>query len=223
MQRLTGKTTMSASHTQRQDLAEDEDGVDKRLHRRIPVSLRARYLGPDGEERSCTVVNISAGGLRLISDHPAQSEDKVVLYVESVGRFDCTVVRPTKDGFAVKFDIHAKKRERTVEALSRLLLEGPTAKQSPEQRMQPRVAAEAKAELILGDGSTVACKVIDISLTGASVEMKEPLAIGAIVKLGRMKAKVARHHETGVGLMFLREAGDSSPRGMNEIEKSVSN
>ncbi|MEL6365532.1 MAG: PilZ domain-containing protein [Pseudomonadota bacterium] len=212
---------MTAARTEQQYDFEDEDGAERRKHRRIPVSLEARFLAPDGKERDCTVVNISAGGLRLVSEHEVAKDDKVVLYVEHVGRFDCTVVRPTSNGFAVRFEIQAKKRERTVEALSRFLLQGAAsgAPDGDSKRQQPRVASEANTELTLSDGTTAACKVLDISLTGASIEIENPPPVGAMVQLGRMKAKVARHHDDGAGLMFLRD--DVAEPRITDIVESV--
>ena len=191
------------------------DGADKRRHRRVPLTLRARFLAPDGAEHECQVVNISAGGLRLVAKHHLSREEKLVLYVEHVGRFDCMVVRNCADGFAVRFDIHAKKRERTVEALSKLLLSGP---RGAEQRRELRVESDTSASLTLETGETLPCRISDISLTGAAIEVDRKLEIGSIVRLGRMTAKVVRRNETGYGLAF---AEKNASDGLAGVMRSV--
>jgi len=205
---------MTAAHP-RAEIEEDADGAERRRHRRVPVALRARFLASDDTEHDCTVVNISAGGLRLAAERPVPVNSRIVLYVDQVGRFDCTVVRHTSGGFAVRFDIHAKKRERTVEALSRLLIEGP---RGADQRREFRVEADAKACLTLENGDARECRIIDISLTGAAVEVADPPAVGETVRLGRMRATVVRRSESGVGLSF---HGGASTAALDNVMKST--
>ena len=45
--------------------------------------------------------------------------------------------------------------------------------------------------------------MLDFSLSGASVGTKARPPIGAEVHLGKLRARVMRHHEHGIGLQFL--------------------
>ena len=59
------------------------------------------------------------------------------------------------------------------------------------------------------DGRELPCRIIDLSLTGVSLEIAARPAIGEFVMIGRMRGRVARHHATGVAVEFL----DVLPRG----------
>jgi hypothetical protein len=67
------------------------------------------------------------------------------------------------------------------------------------ERIVPRVDA---SKLILPDGAVHNCRVIDVSLSGASVACTVKPEIGTMVILGRMRGRVVRHHEQGLALQF---------------------
>jgi hypothetical protein len=57
--------------------------------------------------------------------------------------------------------------------------------------------------VVLDDGRRYNCKIIDISLSGAAVELAVRPALGTPVTLGRMRARVIRHFPEGVGVEFI--------------------
>ncbi len=57
---------------------------------------------------------------------------------------------------------------------------------------------------MLPDGTTIECRVVDVSLSGAAVATKIKLPLGSPVHLGRTPARVVRHLDTGVALEFTR-------------------
>ena len=64
----------------------------------------------------------------------------------------------------------------------------------------PRINA---SKLILPDGAVHNCRVIDVSLSGASVACPIKPEIGTMVILGRMRGRVVRHHDQGLALQFV--------------------
>ena len=64
----------------------------------------------------------------------------------------------------------------------------------------PRINA---SKLILPDGAVHNCRVIDVSLSGASVACAVKPPIDTVVILGRMRGRVVRHHDQGVALQFV--------------------
>ena len=68
------------------------------------------------------------------------------------------------------------------------------------ERIVPRINA---SKLILPDGSVHNCRVIDVSLSGASVACTVKPPVGSMVILGRMRGRVVRHHEQGLALQFV--------------------
>jgi hypothetical protein len=55
----------------------------------------------------------------------------------------------------------------------------------------------------LPNGDVHPCRVIDVSLSGASVDCTIKPPIGTMVILGRMRGRVVRHHEQGIALQFV--------------------
>lgn len=175
-----------------------EDGVDRRRHARVDVRLKARYLSKDGVERPCLVVNISAGGALCRAVSPPVEKEAVVLYIDRIGRFEGKVVRAGKHTFAVDYRGRRAKSNRTADALMLALHKDP----SLDHNAAPRIKQDAPAFVVYENGETQACSILDISLTGASIEIDPRPPLGAHVTLGKMAAKVVRRHEKGVGVVF---------------------
>jgi hypothetical protein len=68
------------------------------------------------------------------------------------------------------------------------------------ERVVPRINA---SKLILPNGDVHNCRVIDVSLSGASVACAVKPPTGTVVILGRMRGRVVRHHEQGIALQFV--------------------
>lgn len=175
------------------------DIVERRRHARVDLPLKARFLGEDGEERPCLVANLSAGGALLRAAAPPKEGENVVIYIDEVGRFEGRVIRSVGSQFAVDYRGRRAKTRRTADALTVMLNNEPRAN---DRRAAPRIKTEARAVIRLEDGEMVPCSILDISLTGASIEIEPRPALGAIVTLGKMQAKVVRRHEKGVGVVF---------------------
>lgn len=187
--------------TRRPETAADPD--DRRRHHRIDLSLRARVLTSDGIEEPCLVTNISAGGALLKAVKPPAVGERVVLYIDNVGRFEGWVIRSSKHVFAVDYRSRRTKSKRTADNLIEV---ANMASPRVDRRASPRVRHESNATVVLEDGSSVDCQILDISLTGASIAIDPRPELGAVLTVGRMTAKVVRRHEKGVGVVFTGKA-----------------
>ncbi|MFV0298793.1 MAG: PilZ domain-containing protein, partial [Hyphomicrobiaceae bacterium] len=67
------------------------------------------------------------------------------------------------------------------------------------ERIVPR---NQEATLILGDGSKVICKILDVSVSGAMLETSVKLPIDSQVHIGKLRCRVVRHHEAGIAVQF---------------------
>src|SRR3990170_4085783 len=65
------------------------------------------------------------------------------------------------------------------------------------------VARINSSKLILPNGDVHNCRVIDVSLSGASIACAVKPPMGTVVILGRMRGRVVRHHDQGVALQFV--------------------
>lgn len=172
--------------------------ADRRKHRRAALKLGVRFLLADGSEHSGTVTDISLGGMAVTSDAKPQASSIVIAYVEGFGRLEGMVSRLNGRGFAVRLTLSAIKREKLEERLTT------NKKTSPhEGRRHERESTMATAtRIIRSDGRSLACRVIDLSLGGVSVETAEWPALGEQVVVGKMRGRVVRHHELGIAIEF---------------------
>jgi hypothetical protein len=67
------------------------------------------------------------------------------------------------------------------------------------ERIQPR---NPSGILTLDDGRQYRCRIIDLSVSGAAIEINVRPAIGTQVTLGNMRGQVVRHFEDGIAIEF---------------------
>jgi len=173
---------------------------ERRRHRRVDLTLKARVLKADGEEEPCLVINISAGGAMLKAVNPPQAGEKVVVYIDTVGRHEGLVIRSSKHHFAVDYRSRRAKSKRAADQIT-YAVNNPHMRL--ERRQNPRIRTDETTVLTMENGESFACEMLDISLTGASIAIDPKPELGTVVHIGRMMAKVVRRHEKGVGLVFL--------------------
>ena len=174
---------------------------DRRRHKRVAVTLLGRFMRANRQEYPCKLVDISVGGASMMSPVDVTIEEKVIAYFDHIGGVEGHVVRCFEGGFAIKFNATQHRREKLAAQLTWLI----NRDQLPgleERRHERIVPKNADSSLKIGD-ITVACKVLDVSISGASVGTELRPALGTEVVLGRLRAKVMRHHEQGLGLQFL--------------------
>jgi hypothetical protein len=172
---------------------------DRRKHHRVDAPLKARYLDAAGDEQPCLVMNVSAGGALLRAKTTPPFGSHVVIYIDRLGRFEGRVIRSGEKSFAVNYEKKRKKNAKTADALTQVVNQ---SKRSHDRRASPRIMHDAPAKVFFDDGRSEDCAILDISLTGASIEISPRPPLGTRLILGRMNAKVVRRHDKGVGVVF---------------------
>lgn len=180
---------------------EDED--DRRKHHRVGLPLRARFLTETGDERAGVVLNISAGGAMVRAKFPPAFGQNVVLYIDQIGRVEGKVVRSSNECFAVNYSKRRQKQAKIADNLTSALN---YRRRGAERRNNPRIREDTPATVYLEDGRQLECSILDISLTGASIDVSPRPPLGTHLILGRMTAKVVRRHDKGVGIVFIGSA-----------------
>src|SRR4030081_1936192 len=75
--------------------------VERRRFQRVRLDLGGRLMLADGQESSCRVTNISPGGMALTASICGEPGERVVAYVDHLGRIEGVIVRQFPNGFAL--------------------------------------------------------------------------------------------------------------------------
>lgn len=173
---------------------------DKRKHRRIAIPLVVKMLLEDGSEHEAIVRDISAGGAAFLSDRRLAPGAKVIVYIQDVGRMEATVVREHLHGFAVDFNCSRTKRDRVADKLT--WISNKARLGLSEDGLALEGVKGQEADLVLMTGKTMSCRIVGLSLNGASVQVMPRPTIGVEVTLGKMRGTVTHHLPEGVGIEF---------------------
>jgi len=131
--------------------------------------------------------------------------ERVIAYVDHVGRLEGQVARTVENGFAMTISATLRKRDKLAAQLT--WLANRQILNLPEDRRHGRfVPKNQMARLILPNGTNVAVRVIDLSASGAAVSINPSLRppVGAAVTIGKTPGRVVRHIEDGFAIEFTR-------------------
>jgi hypothetical protein len=176
---------------------------ERRRFQRVHVNLLGRYMLSDRREHPCQVVNMSPGGMALIAAARGQVSERVIAYVDHVGRLEGVVARQFENGFAMTIAATPRKRDKLAAQLTWLANRHILG--LPEDRRHGRITPRNPlGRLILPNGVNVACRVIDISQSGAAVATDQRPEIGAPITIGKTSGRVVRHLDDGIAIEFTR-------------------
>ena len=74
---------------------------ERRRFQRVRVNLLGRYMLADRREFPCQVTNMSPGGMAVIAPVSGQTGERVIAYVDHVGRLEGVIARQFQNGFAM--------------------------------------------------------------------------------------------------------------------------
>jgi hypothetical protein len=168
---------------------------------RVKVSLLGRYMLADKREFPCQVLEMSPGDAVVIAPATGSVGERVIAYLDHLGRIEGAILDPVDGGFVM--DVVASTRKRDKMAAQLTWLANKDLLNLPEDRRHERVVPDNRhSTVVLDDGRRYNCKIIDISLSGAAIELAVRPAMGTPVTLGRMRARVVRHFQNGVAVEF---------------------
>lgn len=172
-----------------------------RAFQRVAVNLGGRLMLADYEEYPCIALEMSPG--EVVFDclaRPGISE-RVIAYMDNLGRLEGTVTEISSSGFTMVLQATERKREKLAAQLTWLANKHELG--LPEDRRHDRLTPrQINTEVVLEDGRRYACRLMDLSLSGAAVDIDIRPPLGTILRLGNMRGKVVRHFMEGVALEF---------------------
>src|SRR5258708_25346867 len=157
----------------------------------------------DRREFPCQVVNMSPGGMALIAPVGGARGERIIAYVDHLGRLEGHIARIFQNGFAMTIGATARKRDKLAAQLTWLANRNILG--LPEDRRHGRIVPRNPVgRLIMPNGVNLTCRIIAVSQSGARIATDQRPPIGALVTLGTVQGRVVRHLEDGFAVEFTR-------------------
>jgi hypothetical protein len=182
----------------------------------VKVQLYGRFMLEDRTEHVCQIDEMSPGDVIITTDVMANNGERVIAYIDHIGRVEGTIERMVNGGFQVALTASDRKKNKIAAQLT--WLANKHELDMPEDRRHQRVAPRNPiTTLSMADGRQYPCRILDLSISGAAVELRMRPALNSQVILGSMRGRVVRHFEEGIAIEFAtvqsREAIDLAFEG----------
>ena len=175
--------------------------AERRNFQRVRVKIYGRFMLEDRTEHPCQVIDMSPGNVAFRANRVGEPGEKVIAYIDHIGRVEGVVTRIIPEGFAMTVIASDRKKDKLAAQLT--WLANKHELDLPEDRRHERVAPRNPMSVLqLTDGRQYQCRIIDLSLSGAAIEIDVKPALGVQVMLGTMRGQVVRHFEEGVAIEF---------------------
>jgi PilZ domain len=172
-----------------------------RSFQRVLVNMPGRLMLASHDEYPCMITEMSPGDVVLTCVGAPLPGERIIAYIDHLGRIEGKVLELTNDGFVMSVVATDRKREKLAAQLTWLANRHELG--LPEDRRHDRLTPRiTHAELTLEDGSRHACRLVDLSLSGAAVDIDMRPPIGTPVLLNHLRGRVVRHFAEGVAVEF---------------------
>lgn len=174
---------------------------DRRRNQRVSVHLLGRFMLEDRREYPCQTLNMSPGSVALTTPIVGRVGERVVAYVDNIGRVEGKIVRVFDGGFAMTIAATLRKKDKLAAKLT--WLANRHELNLPEDRRHDRVSPGITSVVVsLPDGREFKARVLDLSLSGAALSFEAMPPVGSPLMVGKLRATVVRHAEEGVAVEF---------------------
>lgn len=176
-------------------------GEESRRFQRVRVDLLGRFMLSDRREFPCQAIDMSPGGAQIVAPVVGKLGERVVAYLDHIGRIEGMVVRVIPNGFSMTIEASARKRDKLADQLTWL-----TNRQIlglPEDRRHERIVpTNPFTTITMPSGEKQPVRVIDISLSGAAIAGADSVKVGDVVQISRTMARVVRMIDKGFAVEF---------------------
>ncbi len=163
----------------------------------------------DRREFPCQTTDMSPGSLSVTSAITGKVGERVVVYVDHIGRIEGEIVRVHEGGFAMAIHATARKKDKLAAKLT--WLANRHELNLPEDRRHDRTAAKISVvTMALPDGREYQARLTDVSLSGAALGTDVKPPVGSPVMVGKLRARVIRHSDEGVAVEFATQQTQKS-------------
>jgi hypothetical protein len=176
---------------------------ERRRHQRVKVRLTGQFMRQDRQEFPCATIDISPGGIAFEAEASGEIGERIIAYLNQIGRVEGTVARHFYGGFAIQMKLPPLKREKLADQLT--WLANRQVLGMPEDRRHERIEPRNRSTtLTLPGGRQHLARIIDVSRSGAALTVDAAVTIGAPVVVGSRPAQVVRLFDGGLAVEFNR-------------------
>lgn len=196
--------------------------VERQQDVRIIVSIPARFSSLErrdarGERRVfvCHAIYLSPGAVALASPVIVRVGERIITHIECVGDLEGVVTHVLEGGFVVS--IAASVDERYKLATKIEWLEKHKNHDVLDRRADKRVVPpNPRSRIILPDGGSETCLVLNISGSGAAISSETVPYMGAILLIGKAVSHVVRHFEGGFAVKFVKRESNVQTKAVTK-------
>jgi len=169
-------------------------------YRHVVVSVPGRYMLEDKREFPCRTVDFSLFSVSLVAPVRGALGERIVVYLDYVGRLEGTIIRETTFGFAIALILSPLKRDKIADLLNwfmnREILE-------KADRRHERIVPNLRHSILsLEPDREHLVRLIDLSVSGAAIASDLDLPLDTKVNLGSRPGQIVRHFEGGFAVEF---------------------
>lgn len=176
---------------------------DRRRHQRVKVSVMGRYMLANRQEFPCQTIDMSVGGVSVAAPVRGAIGERVIIYLDGLGRVEGLIARHIEDGFTLALSMSVNKRDKLADQLTWLANRARLG--LPEDRRHERIEPRKRASTMkLPDGREYQVRLIDISLSGVALQTDFKPPLNELVMVGNTRGRVIRHFDNGVAIEFAR-------------------
>jgi hypothetical protein len=176
---------------------------EHRRYQRVKVDLLGRYMLEDRREFPCQVVDMSPGGMAVIAPQCGRPGERVVAYIDHVGRLEGVISRTFPSGFSMTISASQRKRDKLAAQLT--WLANRSILDLPEDRRHERLSTRDQTTTVRTEGGgEEKCRIVDLSVSGVAVVSDNRPSIGSSVRVGKAPGRVVRHLENVFAVEFTR-------------------
>jgi PilZ domain len=185
--------------------------VDRRRNTRIIVSVPGSYMLADhrnaaGERRTypCRAVNLSPQAIALAAPVSGRIGERTFATIDHLGKFKGSIIRILDGGFVMSVVATDQEREKLAAKID--WFEQFKNFDVTDQRADARFVPEnPRSRIVLADGRSEECFVLDLSASGAAISAQTVPQIGDVIALASIVARVVRRFDGGFAVRFVEK------------------
>jgi hypothetical protein len=177
------------------------EALEQRRFQRVALALPGRYMLESRKEYPCQTVSMSPGDMVLTGEVAPGVGEKVVVYLDALGRFAGTASHMTSLGFSMTFELPPAKRHRLADRLT-WFANRAELDLGDDREYERVIPFLQRAILHMPDGREHLVKILNLSASGVALESSFQPDLGAAVLVGSTPATVVRHFDGGFAGKF---------------------